>query len=119
MNTKTEETRHAMYQQLEGVKKTIKRGFSPRAKMSDFESALEEHLEALRQELAFMRAQLMTCRQTNMEIQSRMHAVDHAYFVQSQANLAAGDQLRDAQALIRSQREYIGKAHFEGLGVRT
>lgn len=119
MTTKTEETRHAMYQHLEGVKKTIKKGFSPRAKMSDFESALEEHLEALRQELAFSKLQLITCRQANMDIQGRLHAVDHAYFVQSQANLASGDQLRDAQALIRSQREYIGKVHFEGLGVRT
>lgn len=119
MNTKTEETRHAMYQHLEGVKKTLKKGFSPRAKMSDFESALEEHFEALRQDQEFMKAQLMNCRQANTDIQLRLHAVDHAYFVQSQANLAAGDQLREAKALIQRQREYIGKVHFEGLGVRT
>lgn len=113
MTTKTEETRHAMYQQLEGVKKTIKKGFSPRAKMSDFESVLEEHLEALRQEQEFMKLQLMTCRQTNMDIQGRMHAIDHAYFVQSQANLAAGDQLREAQALIQRQRGAIGELYMQ------
>ncbi|BBI47375.1 putative ABC transporter permease [Pseudomonas phage HU1] len=119
MTTKTEETRHAMYQHLEGVKKTLKKGFSPRAKMSDFESALEEHLEALRQELAFSKLQLMTCRQTNMDIQSRLHAVDHAHFVQSQANLAAGDQLRDAQALIQRQRGAIADMYMAGRAVKS
>lgn len=119
MNTKTEETRHTMYQHLEGVKKTIKKGFSPRAKMSDFESALEEHLEALRQDLDFMKAQLMTCRYINCGLQLRIHALEHAAHVNGQANLAAGDELREAQALIQRQREYIGKVHVEGLGVRT
>lgn len=113
MNTKTEETRHAMYQHLEGVKKTIKKGFSPRAKMSDFESALEEHLEALRQDQEFMKAQLINCRQANTDIQLRLHAIDHAYFVQSQANLAAGDQLREAQALIQRQRGAIADLHMQ------
>lgn len=112
MNTKTEETRHAMYQHLEGVKKTIKKGFSPRAKMSDFESAIEEHLEALRQEYEFMKLQLMNCRQANTDIQLRLHAIDHAYFVQSQANIAAGDQLRDAQALIQRQRGAIADMYM-------
>lgn len=119
MNTKTEETRHAMYQHLEGVKKTLKKGFSPRAKMSDFESALEEHLEALRQELAFSKLQLMNCRQANMDIQGRLHAVDYAYCVQSQANLAAGDQLRDAQALIRRQRGAIADMYMASLAVQS
>ena len=119
MNTKTEETRHAMYQHLEGVKKTIKKGFSPRAKMSDFESALEEHLEALRQEQIFSRSQLMNCRQANTDLQLRIHALEHVTHVNGQANLAAGNELREAQALIQRQREYIGKVHVEGLGVRT
>lgn len=119
MTTKTEETRHAMYQHLEGVKKTLKKGFSPRAKMSDFESALEEHLEALRQDSAFSRAQLMTCRQANTDLQLRVHYLEYAAHVNGQANLVAGDQLREANALIQRQREYIGKIHFEGLGVRT
>jgi chromosome segregation ATPase len=108
-----------MYQHLEGVKKTIKKGFSPRAKMSDFESALKEHLESLRQDLAFMKAQLMNCRQANTDLQLRIHALEHAAHVNGQANLEAGDQLREAQALIQRQREYIGKVHVEGLGVRT
>lgn len=119
MNTKTEETRHAMYQHLEGVKKTIKTGFSPRAKMPDFESALEEHLEALRQEYEFMKLQLMTCRQTNMDIQGRLHAVDHAYFMQSRANLAAGDQLRDARALIQRQRGAIADMYMASRAVKS
>lgn len=118
MKTKIEETSREMYRHLEGVKLTLKKGFSPRAKMSDFESALEEHLEALRQELAFSKLQLMTCRQTNMDIQSRLHAVDHAYFVQSQANLAAGDQLREAQALIQRQRGAIADMYMASRAVK-
>lgn len=113
MNTKTEETRHAMYQHLEGVKKTLKKGFSPRAKMSDFESALEEHLESLRQDLAFMKAQLMNCRQANTDLQLRIHALEHAAHVNGQANLAAGDQLREAHALIQRQRGAIADLHMQ------
>lgn len=112
MNPKTEETRHAMYQHLEGVKKTLKKGFSPRAKMSDFESALEEHLEALRQDLAFMKAQLMNCRDANCDLQLRIHALEHAAHVNGQANLAAGDQLREAYALIQRQRGAIADMYM-------
>lgn len=119
MNTKTEETRHAMYQHLEDVKKTLKKGFSPRAKMSDFESALEEHLEALRQDLIFSRLQLATCRNSNCDLQLRIHALEHAAHVNGQANLAAGDQLREAHALIQRQRAHIGKMHFEGTEVKS
>ncbi|WP_242176557.1 hypothetical protein [Pseudomonas sp. MONT-RG-20F-20-E-7-02] len=118
MNTKTEETKHTMYQYLEGVKKTIKKGFSPRAKMSDFESALEEHLEALRQEQIFSRAQLMNCRQANTDLQLRIHSLEHAAFVNGQANLAAGDQLREAQALIQSQRQAIADMYMASRAVR-
>lgn len=113
MNTKTEETRHAMYQHLEAVKKTLKKGFSPRAKMSDFESALEEHLEALRQEQIFSRAQLMNCRQSNTDLQLRIHALEHAAHVNVQANLAAGDQLREAHELIQRQRGAIADIYMQ------
>lgn len=112
MNTKTEETRHAMYQHLEGVKKTLKKGFSPRAKMSDFESALEDHLEALRQDLEFSKRQLSTCRDANCDLQLRIHALEHAAHVNGLANLAAGDQLRDAQALIQRQRGAIADMYI-------
>lgn len=115
MMTKTEETRHTMYQHLEGVKKTLKKGFSPRAKMSDFESALEEHLEAMRQEQIFSRAQLVNCRQANTDLQLRIHALEHAAHVNGQANQVAGEELREAQALIQRQREYIGKTHMQGV----
>jgi hypothetical protein len=113
VNTKTEETRHAMHQHLEGVKKTIKKGFSPRAKMSDFESALEEHLEALRQDLSFARAQLLNCRDANCGLQLRIHALEHAAHVNGQANTAAGDQLRDAHALIQRQRGAIADMYMQ------
>lgn len=115
MTTKTEETRHAMYQHLEGVKKTLKKGFSPRAKISDFESALEEHLEALRQDHEFMKSQLMTCRDINCGLQLRIQALEHAVHVNGQANQVAGEELREAQALIQRQREYIGKTHMQGV----
>lgn len=118
MTTKTEETRHAMYQHLEGVKKTLKNGFSPRAKMSDFESALEEHLEALRQELAFIKAQIMTCRDANCGLQLRIHALEHAAHVNGQANIAAGDQLREALALIQRQRVAIADMHMASRAVK-
>jgi hypothetical protein len=117
VNTKTEETRHAMYQHLEGVKRTLKKGFSPRAKMSDFESALEEHLEALRQEQIFSRAQLMNCRQANTDLQLRIHALEHAAHVNGQANLAAGDQLREAHALIGRQHGAIADMYVASRAV--
>lgn len=113
MTNKTEETKRTMYQHLEDVKKTLKKGFSPRAKMSDFESALEEHLESLRQDLAFMKAKLMNCRQANTDLQLRMHALEHAAHVNGQANLAAGDQLREAHALIQRQRGVIGELYMQ------
>lgn len=119
MNTKTEETNREMYRQLEGVKKTLKKGFSPRAKMSDFESALEEHLEALRQEQIFSRAQLMNCRQANTDLQSRIHALEHAAHVNGQANIAAGDQLREACALIQSQRQAIADMYMASRAAPT
>lgn len=118
MTTKTEETRHAMYQHLEGVKKTLKKGFSPRAKMSDFESALEEHLEALRQDHEFIKSQLMTCRDINCGLQLRIQALEHAAHVNGQANLAAGDQLREACALIQRQRQAIADMYMASRAVK-
>lgn len=116
MNTKTEETRHALYRQLESVKKTLKKGFSPRAKMSDFESALEEHLESLRQDLSFMKSQLMTCRDINCGLQLRIQALEHAAHVNGQANLAAGDQIREAQAQNNEFRRNAGSMNLGGFG---
>lgn len=113
MNTKNEETRHMMYQHLEGLKKTIKKGFSPRAKMSGFESAFEAHLEALRQDHEFIKSQLMTCRDINCGLHLRIQALEHAAHVNGQANLAAGDQLRDAQALIQRQRGAIADMYMQ------
>lgn len=112
MNKKTEETSREMYRHLEGVKLTLKKGFSPRAKMSDFESALEEHLEALRQEQIFSRNQLLNCRQANTDLQLRIHALEHAAHVNGQANQVAGEKLREAQALILSQRQAIADMYM-------
>jgi chromosome segregation ATPase len=57
---------------------------------------LEEHLEALRKELDFQAEHTSKIRQANTEIQERLHAVDRAYFEQSQRN---GEQARQIEKL--------------------
>jgi len=58
-------------------------------------------------ELGTARIGLSDLRKEQTEIQSRLHAVDHAYSVQSTANAVAGDLLRKAMETIRKQQGFI------------
>lgn len=120
MTNEIEATKRGMYDMLEAMRKAKKHPTMLRA----FEEAMEEHLEALRKEESAKQARigelyseiqqwrdiavvrlstieqnqddLSKARQANTEIQERMHAVDRAYFEQSQRN---GEQARQIEKL--------------------
>lgn len=92
MTTEIEKTKRELY----GCLDRIRRAGKHRVLTAEFEERLEEHLEALRQDGEWMRKQLATIRQTNVDMQERLHAVDRAYFEQSQRN---GDQARQIEKL--------------------
>lgn len=114
MTTAIEETKREMYAKLARTKLDMGTNYMGWVHFPEFEAALEAHLEELRKDLNFAcaaldveaarRAKLV---QERDDIQGRLHAVDHAYFVQSQANAAAGEELRAAKAKIVEQREAI------------
>lgn len=126
MTTAIEETKREMYARLAGVKATMNKGFAPRLSLRQLENALEVHLEELRKDLNFAcaaldveaarRAKLV---QERDEIQLRLHAVDHAYFVLSQANIAAGDELRKSKIIIQKQRAAIADLYIRGKKAET
>lgn len=118
MTTAIEETRREMYAKLELAKNRFNAWFGNDAMIGSLESALEAHLEELRKDLNFACAALdvEAARRTKLvqerdDIQLRLHAIDHAYFVQSEANRVAGEELRRARALIREQQESISKLY--------
>lgn len=92
MTNEIENTKSELY----GCLDRIRRAGKHRVLTAEFEERLEEHLEALRQDCEWMRKQLATIRQTNVDIQERLHAVDRAYFEQSQRN---GEQARHIEKL--------------------
>lgn len=114
MTTAIEETKREMYAKLARTKLDMGTNYMGWVHFPEFEAALEAHLEELRKDLNFAcaaldveaarRAKLV---QERDDIQGRLHAIDHAYFVQSQANAAAGEELRAAKAKISEQREAI------------
>lgn len=119
MTNEIENTSFIMYNALHALRKAKKH---PKM-LANFESVLEDYLEALRQHGEWMRKQLATIRQTNVDIQERLHAVDHAYNQQSlvmvgqskeidrlkEAARVAGEELRQCQTNVRHWREEAGK----------
>lgn len=117
----TEQLRYRMYRDLADFKRktTVNGAILPA--FADLDSSLEAYLERLRREaveqgmvlidkcdeLGSARIDAARMRQERDELQERLHAVDHAYSVQSIANAAAGDQLRKAMETIRKQRGFI------------
>lgn len=125
MTTAIEETKREMYRLAremrndpyhDGVKNLCYR--LQATEYAKFESAMEVHLEELRKDLNFAcaaldveaarRAKLV---QERDDIQLRLHAVDHAYFVQSEANRVAGEQLREAHKTIADLREAVSSLY--------
>lgn len=120
MTTAIEETRREMYAKLELAKNRFNAWFGNDAMMGSLESALEAHLEELRKDLNFACAALdvEAARRTKLvqerdDIQLRLHAIDHAYFVQSEANRVAGEQLREAQKAIAELSKAVAALYVE------
>jgi len=131
MTKKTEQTNRELYAVLDSIRRARKH---PNL-TARFEAALEEHLEALRQENVRGITALAAMTEERDQIQNRLHAVDHALFNLDQANKLAGEemerlriyakenlddcrraeklsdslheQLRDAQAVIGNQEQLI------------
>lgn len=80
--------------ELYGCLDRIRRAGKHRVLTAEFEERLEEHLEALRQDGDWMRKQLATIRQANVDIQERLHAVDGAYFDQSKLVVSQAEEIR-------------------------
>lgn len=119
MTNEIEKTKRELYDCLGRIRRAAKH----RALTAEFEERLEEHLEALRKELEYQAKQASKVRQASTEIQQRLHAVDRAYFEQSQlvgvqaldirqlknATQVAGEELRQCQTNLRHWREEAGK----------
>lgn len=94
MTNEIESTKRELY----GCLDRIRRAGKHRVLTAEFEERLEEHLEALRQDGEWMRKQLATIRQTNVDIQERLQAVDGAYFEQSKLVVAQAEEIRQLKA---------------------
>lgn len=104
MTTKTEQSRREMYTLLADTKLVVQDGRVPIHNLAGFESALEAHLEDLRQEL-------IQARQSIDDLQIRNHALSYAYSALQVACRSSGDSLREAQELIGKQRQVIAGMH--------
>lgn len=104
MTTKTEQSRRVMYHQLNIVKTFSLAPKVGRIGFDNLETALEAYLEDIRQEL-------MQARQSIDDMQIRNHALSYAYSALQAACRASGDSLREAQELIRKQRQVIADMH--------
>lgn len=111
MTDTTEQTRYELFRQFEATKKAVQVRLGAHYRLSRLDTALEAHLEELRKDLNFACAliDLNTARMAKLvqerdDIQGRLHAIDHAYHVQSQANAVAGDELRHCKEVITKQR---------------
>lgn len=155
MTNEIERTKRDLYDCLDRIRRAAKH----RALTAEFEERLEEHLEALRKDASWSQARigelysevqqwkdiadvrqssnerdqndLMKMRQANTEIQERLHAVDRAYFDQSQlvgvqaleirqlksATQIAGEELQNLQSVSRSHQIEV-KSGRELLAVR-
>lgn len=133
MTTEIEKTKREMYKALAALK-AGGRWLIKKANCEAFESALEEHLEALHNRNEAQRKIIEAAGGTNDlsyrlgkmtqerdDIQGRLHAIDHAYCEQSNrvgglmaeienlkaANAAAGEELRETHMVNRSYRSEI------------
>ena len=114
MTDTIELTKREMYEALAVIKYRNSKDWRINTSFEKFESALEAHFDELRKDLNFACSALdvETARRAKLvqerdDIQLRLHAIDHAYFVQSEANRIAGDELRQAKELIREQQEQL------------
>lgn len=88
MTTKAEQNKRDMYDLLSSMRKAKKHP----SLLAKFESALEAHLEDLRE----WKGRAEGFREERDQIQQRLQAVDHSFFEQSQRN---GEQARQIEKL--------------------
>jgi len=106
MTKKTEQTNRELYAVLDSIRRARKH---PNL-TARFEAALEEHLEALRQENVRGITALSSMIEERDQIQNRLHAVDHALFNLDKANKIAGEELARAQTAARENLEDCRRA---------
>lgn len=112
--SKIEQTRRALYDALAKVRKAKKH---PKA-TDALETALEEHLQALKEIADQAQQDAITARQELYCAQRRMQSVDHAY-TRSQAEMTAiGDEIRRRDRLITKQRAVIGELFMQVRGMK-
>jgi hypothetical protein len=125
MTTAIETTKRHMYCEMKLMfQRLFSYGIGNAGYANDFESAFEAHLEELRKELKTAKEdaeganilknefqqRLMAMTEERDAIQGRLHAIDHAYHVQAQANIAAGKELREVQQELKRQIELRAQA---------
>ena len=99
----TEELKREMYRALANAKGRVEINYSIKdclRGVDEFENALEDYLGKLHQEL-------LSARQSIDDLQIRNHALSYAYSTLQVACRSSGDSLRDAQNLVRKQRQVI------------
>lgn len=114
--TKIEQTRRAMYDMLEAMRRARKHPTMLRA----FEEALEEHLEALRMRndqqrdiieraggVNDLQRQVAERTKERDECEGRMRVIDEAYCKSQEALRVAGEELREVQSLNHNHIETV------------
>lgn len=93
--SKIEQTKRDMYQALEGIKSLISLNcVPPTSTIDNFESFLEEHLQALNAIADQAQQDAITARQEHLSIQGRLQSVDHAYSESQKLLAISGDEVR-------------------------
>lgn len=113
MTTEIEKTKRALY----GCLDRIRRAGKHRRLTAEFEERLEEHLEETRKLTERLRgygqkylSDASSMREERDGIQGRLHAVDHAYFEQSQRNGEQAKQIEKLEELNRIAGEELIRA---------
>lgn len=108
MSNAIEQTKREMYSVLSSLggltlraeNKELKFGQSATLEFQLFQSALEDHLEALRAELEYERKRANDAIESRDAMQLRLHAVDHAY---SEQQSRSGTLAQDSSENVASE----------------
>lgn len=112
--SKIEQTKRDMYAALDKIRRAKKH----RKITDEFETALEDHIQALKEIAVQAQQDAITARQELYGAQRRMQSVDHAY-TRSQAEMTAiGDEIRRRDRLITKQRAVIGELFMQVRGMK-
>lgn len=111
MTNAIEQTKREMYEALAILKGRIEINYSIKDMMrgaDEFESALEDHLEAMRQDSMDTLGRLAKMTSERDAIQLRLHAVDHAYSEQQKKAGTSGQVCGDRGASAKTDPYTLG-----------